>query len=157
MRYLYKYIILLALIMLVTWARKCAAAEYSLMLPHLSEMDIEYFRYHGQYRDPYFVDDQGQYIQMRDGAAVNFTLSLLGPLYWKNRIHMDNDARTNTPRHVGWDWEGGIHVPYLPLDIYQHHHSRHGLEYQSPYETKFPVEDSYGIRLQLIGGPEHGN
>lgn len=111
---------------------------------------MEYFQYRKEFRDPYFVDSEGRYLQMRDGAALNFELGILDSwLYWKNRIHMDMDY-TPQPRHVGWEWEAGAHIPFIPLDVFQHHHSRHGMEYRHPDGLRFPVEDSVGIRLRLI-------
>lgn len=118
----------------------------------VEHMDIEYLRYHHQYRDPYFVDQDHQYLQMRDGAALNFTLGIRDTIYWKNKIHMDNSQDTTVPKKVGWEWEAGLHLPFIPIDVFQYHHSQHGMEYQNPDGEKFPVVDAYGARITLVGG-----
>lgn len=115
---------------------------------------MDYFRYQEYNRDPYFVDRRGHYIQFRDGAALNLNLRVVHFMYWKNRIHMDMD-HTPQVRHVGWEWEAGIHVPFLPIDLFQHHHSRHWLEGESPRGDDYPIENSYGIRFKFIENGEN--
>lgn len=124
------------------------AKEYSLW--SVDELNMEYYRYERDYRDPYFIEPDGRtYKPMRDGAELNMNLSVLKWLYWDNRMHMGMD-QTSQVRHVGWEWEAGLRLPYI--DIFSHHHSRHGLEYINPRGDRFPVEDYVGIRFKFIGG-----
>ncbi len=108
---------------------------------------MEYFKYDPGFRDSYFVEKDGAPKRMRDGAALNWNLKLVDWLYWENRLHLDMDE-TSVVRHVGWDWEAGVR--FNKIDLYHHHHSRHGLEYINPRSDSFPVEDSYGIRFKFI-------
>ncbi len=122
------------------------AKEFSLW--EVNELNLEYYKYRGQFRDPYFIEQDGStYKPMRDGAELNMNLSVLKWLYWDNRYHMAMDE-TSQVRHVGWEWEAGLRLKYI--DLFSHHHSRHGLEYINPRGDRFPVEDFYGIRFKFI-------
>ena len=132
----------------------CRASEYSL-LPVVEHLDLEYFRYQGVYRDSYYISEgsapgDSRFLQMQAGSALNLRLRVLQYLYWDNRFHMDMDT-TSQVRAAGWQWEGGLHIPGTPVDLYEHHHSRHVLDRENPRGDKFPLENTYGIRLRLIG------
>lgn len=118
--------------------------EYSLKL---TEFNLEVFQYDGR-RDPYFPDHHES--DWVGGSAVNYTLGVMKYLYFDNTLHFEYD---NSPqvRSGGWRFEIGA-SPFSWLDIYRHHHSRHSFEYINTSVRRFPVEDAYGIRLNLITG-----
>lgn len=124
-------------------------AEFRLL--DVDELSMEYFKYREALRDPYFINSDGTPMQFQDGAALNMNLRILDlglvHLYSRNYIHMGQDTERHV-KHVGWEWENGIGTKYL--DAFLHHHSRHGLEYINPRGDRFPVEDTYGVRLKLI-------
>ncbi len=146
--------LLLFIAMLVAVRPQCIYGNqnkgYSLW--EVDDLSMEYYKYREQFRDPYFIEQDGHtYKPMSSGAELKMNLSLLKYSYWDNRIHMASDE-TNVVKHVGWEWEAGLHLPYI--DLFSHHHSRHGLEYQNPRGDRFPVEDYFGIRFRFI---EKGN
>jgi hypothetical protein len=77
-------------------------------------------------------------------------LNLRWNVEW-GRWFMDNDITGRTAngrfRYVGWEYETGFRI--LPgLDVFWHHHSQHAIDWDRP---KFPVTDSYGIRITFLG------
>ncbi len=117
--------------------------EYSLKL---TEMSVEYYKFDGR-RDSYFPEhDERDWVA---GSKVNYTLGVLKYFYWFNSLHFEMD---NTPqiRSGGWEFEAGI-KPFKWLDIYKHHHSQHVFEAVNSDGQRFPVVDSYGVRLNLVG------
>jgi hypothetical protein len=63
---------------------------------------------------------------------------------------MDNNLTGRTYnsrfRYVGWEYETGFNI--LPgVDVVWHHHSQHAMDLD---RDRFPVMDSYGIRLTFI-------
>lgn len=114
----------------------------------VNNLSIEYYRYQKGFRDPYLVGNDGVPIQLRDGSALILDWSILGRIYWNNRFHMATDESARV-RHAGWEFETGIHL--WQIDLFRYHHSQHGLEYINPYGASFPVQDAFGIRLNLIG------
>lgn len=92
--------------------------------------------------------------QYRGRVAIEFDLRLLNDwLYWNNRVHGEGtDGQFQT---VGWYYELGLDLGKVQL--FWQHHSRHVMDREQPYywderretwkRAKFPVEDSYGIRL----------
>jgi hypothetical protein len=107
-------------------------------------------------RDPMTPDIGQDEYQAR--AALEMDLSVAKYLFWENRIHTESVA--STVKTVGWHWIAGIR--FLPwLDVIHEHHSRHVMDQpQERYnpETgkreKYPVEDSYGIRIHIIMKPK---
>lgn len=123
---------------------------HDIRMIEVRDMSMEYFKYRGETSDPYLVQEDGSPIPLTTGAALNFNLGLVNNiLYWNNRVHEATDNRPSV-RHVGWEWEGGLHIG--SVDIYEHHHSQHGLEYRNPRGDHFPLENTIGIRVHLIGG-----
>ncbi len=86
-------------------------------------------------------------MRMQDGAELHMDLDIVQYGYWRNRFHMAEDQYKHV-RHVGWEWEAGLSLPYV--DLFEHHHSQHGLEYVNPRGDSFPVQDTYGIRFKFI-------
>lgn len=97
-------------------------------------------------------DASGQFAELpgekvKDGLALNFSLGVLGPLYWDNQVHaLTTDAQY---RLVGWQFEVGVAV-FPCLDVFYFHHSQHVLDGHHPL-LSFMVEDAVGFRWILAG------
>ena len=88
--------------------------------------------------------------------AFRVDLRLLEVGYFRNNVH--TEALESQVKTVGWEYEIGLRV-FPWLDIFRHHHSRHVMEGEQPRvwdidrqalrEVRYPVEDSYGIRLRF--------
>lgn len=117
----------------------------------------------GDNRDPMLP--QQQQGDWTGRAAAEFNLRLAEVFYWNNNVHTEGvSAQVKT---VGWHWELGLHASKY-LDFFYEHHSRHVMEGSSPQyidpstgiatDQKYPVEDSYGIRLKFyINDRPHRN
>jgi hypothetical protein len=89
----------------------------------------------------------------RGRTSINSNLRLLETIYWSNDVHAEGtDAAFKT---VGWHFELGVNVSKY-VDLFYEHHSRHVMDqgnavhisHDGRYRfSKFPIEDSYGIRL----------
>lgn len=133
----------------------------------VDRLDMEYYKYREGYRNPYLLDEGategGQGIDtaegyrpmpLVDGAELHVDIDILKYGYWRNRFHMASDQYKHV-RYVGWEYEAGVDLARfpqysLPFEIFEHHHSQHGLEYVNPRGDRFPVEDTYGIRFKFI-------
>lgn len=88
-------------------------------------------------------------------VAAEFDLSILKYGFWRNDVH--GEGTRNKFMTIGWRWEMGIALGMV--ELLWEHHSRHTLDQGQPYywdtnfdglkEIKYPVEDSYGIRINL--------
>lgn len=90
-------------------------------------------------------------------VGVQFDLSLIDNwMYWKNQVQSEGvSAKFMT---VGWHWEFGFSLSPV-IDVFWEHHSRHVMDRAQPYywdertespqRVKYPVEDSYGIRIRF--------
>jgi hypothetical protein len=88
---------------------------------------------------------------------MQFDLSLIDNwMYWKNQVQSEGvSAKFMT---VGWHWELGFSLSPV-IDVFWEHHSRHVMDRAQPYywdertgspqRVKYPVEDSYGIRIRF--------
>lgn len=118
-------------------------------------LDLDYFDFRaakfGANRDPLTPDIPTK--GYRGRLATDFQVRLLDAGYWKNLVHTEGtEAKVET---VGWQWELGIRLT-SQIAVFYEHHSRHRMDSASPdrdYSSnkprKFPVEDSYGIRLRI--------
>ena len=83
--------------------------------------------------------------------------------YWQHELNLkwnvgwgrwfwDNDITGRTAndrfRYVGWEYETGFRL-FPGVDAIWHHHSQHAIDWE---REKFPVSDSYGIRITFLGG-----
>ncbi len=138
-------------------SRACAST-FSLF--EVDRLDMEYYKYRNGYRNPYLITsgddttDGYRPMVLVDGSELNMNLSIAKYMYWRNRFHMASDQYKHV-KYVGWEYEGGLDISSLtsstiPVELFQHHHSQHGLEYVNPRGDKFPVEDTYGIRFIFI-------
>jgi hypothetical protein len=118
--------------------------DTSYRLFKVEEFSIEHLQYEA-YRDPYHPDYGQTDWNFKDN--INFKISLLGSIYWQNRLHMSMDKIDHQIKDAGWEHTLGIEI-FRWLDIVKYHHSRHVLEESRPY--RFPVEDSYGFKINLI-------
>src|SRR5687768_1997527 len=94
-------------------------------------------------RDPYFDQEEEHW---------QYKLNLLWDVRLMERLFLVSDSYFSTSNnkvtHIGWHYRSGIHVLDW-LDIVHEHHSQHAADKSRP--TKFPLEDSYGIRINFIG------
>jgi hypothetical protein len=90
-------------------------------------------------REGYLPERDGEWT---NGADFNLNLRFAEYFRWDNRFHMDGvDSRL---LHVGWEYR--LILDKYPLQPFYYHHSQHALE-DAPRGRKFPVEDSYGLRM----------
>lgn len=134
-------ILFLAILGFVALSAKCVPAA------ELDRLAIEYGRYHPSARIPEMPG-----YKAKEGLAVLFDLSIVGPLYWRNRVHGLTDP--GQYRLVGWQFELGAD-PFFwrdslrgHLEFFYAHHSQHLLEGAHPW-IKFPVNDQLGLRWTL--------
>lgn len=105
-------------------------------------------------RDPYFPEKD--HSDWNNHAAILWNIEVAKYFYWDNNVFMDTDK--SQVRHVGWEWNAGI--DFGPFEIFHYHQSRHVMEESRDEELEdgrirsgnFPLEDRYGIRINIIGG-----
>lgn len=68
----------------------------------------------------------------------------IGPWFIDNQV----TGRTYNSRfrYVSWEFDTGFHITKW-LDILHSHKSEHALDL---YKDKFPVRDSYGVRIKFV-------
>lgn len=160
MRHIRILSILIAVIAGPALSQEAAPAKPKAKAPastfHVLDVDKVALRYQkfDDNRDPYVPqwDERWAY---RAGLEWNLTMLEWG--YWRNDVHTEA-LETGVVKTVGWQWELGIRLPFMRSEIFQQHHSRHIMD-ERPRErdgdvlpgrgTKFPVEQSYGIRVTL--------
>ena len=135
-----------------------AKAQYRLLDVDQVSMQVAKF---GCNRDPMIPELECR--DWRGRVAINADFRMLEVFYWKNQVHGEGtDAAFKT---MGWHFELGLHVSQY-LDFFYEHHSRHVLDqpdathtaYDNSYQySKFPVEDSYGIRMIFFTNPVKAN
>lgn len=85
-------------------------------------------------------------------VATDFNLRIMEVGYWNNEVH--GEGTESQFQTMGWHWELGLRLTNQ-ISIYHEHHSRHRLDSTGPDYNQdersdgFPVEDSYGIRMQF--------
>lgn len=144
----------LLLCMLISLASSSAHAEWHLI--QLEELSFTGAKLGAASRDPIapHYTDKWEY-----RGNLNMRLNFLGPVYWDNRVH--TETAQSGVRTVGWWWMVGLRL-HPQLDVFWEHHSRHILDQPNPteysYENRssrnFPVEDSYGVKLNIYEGPK---
>lgn len=115
----------------------------------VSGLSIDYYRFDGAPRmaeAPSWEMTQGVSLSM-DLKAVDVSRWFPAHLYWRNRVHGELD--TSQFRLIGWQFELGIRIGLI--ELYRAHHSQHILDAQHPW-MRFPVQDTIGVRVFLIGG-----
>lgn len=126
-----------------------AAELHLLEAEHLS---IEYEKIRDN-RDPYFPEySDGVGEEWSYAAALKWDINVIrlgeqARVYWNNYVHMD--ATDRQVRHVGWQWELGLNL-WNKVELFSAHHSRHSLERDGLDSQRFPVRDTYGVRLIII-------
>ena len=86
-------------------------------------------------------------------VATNFDLSILDHGFWRNEVH--GEGTESKFMTMGWHYEIG--VKFSQFEIFHEHHSRHVLDQDEPKlwndktqevnNMRYPVEDSYGLRI----------
>lgn len=147
----------ICVLLLLGFIYKCEAGASELKLLDVESLDITIAKF-GCNREP--MTPQYECRDYLGRVAANFNLRLFEHGYWKNQVHTEGlEAQVKT---VGWHWELGVRV-HSALDVFYEHHSRHVMEGDQPLyynerldqqaRGKFPVEDSYGIRLKFYTNP----
>jgi hypothetical protein len=94
---------------------------------------------------------QGLYPFERDVSkyvGLNLDLDFVnGLLYWDNRTYFYGTS--SRVKHVGWQWEVGANIN-SSLQLFYYHHSEHTQDRPAPTMDEFPLEDSIGIRINLL-------
>lgn len=114
-------------------------------LDHLS-LDVAKF---GCNREPMTPDIPCD--QYRGRVRLNWNVGLLNDiLKWRNELHTEGtDEKLTT---VGWHYMLALPLPG-GLELFTEHHSRHTMDSVQPTiqgetkPTRYPVEDSYGLRV----------
>lgn len=111
----------------------------------IKEMYIEY-RDIQNWRNPYY----GAKDDWKFTSEFQSTVEVYELLYHTNKFHFSMDR--SQIRHAGWEYYLGFRLTKW-LRIFKYHHSEHMLE-QEPEQVGniFPVEDSYGVRIDFIVG-----
>lgn len=131
------------------------ASEFRLL--DTDNLSLEYAQLSKHNRDPYLPQYTGRW---KDRASILWDSTLVGKdkysLYWKHNIHTET-IDTGAVKSVGWEWRLGVTLG-SKLELLHHHHSRHVMDERvdNPvYQGKgnqFPVEDSFVLRFNFIGG-----
>ncbi len=114
----------------------------------VDELSLTYKKFQPSSRHPLFYNSI-----MKEGIELNMNNDLgFGLLFWDNTIH----TSTNSAQYylIGWQFKLGVHVTHF-LDVQYEHHSQHILDDTYP-NMKFPVEDSLGFTLRILGGGNRG-
>ena len=80
-------------------------------------------------------------------AQLNLNWNVgFGAFFWENSI----DARTRHSRfrYVAWEYKTGFDLT-KHVALVWHHRSEHAMDI---YSYKYPVRDSYGVRINFMGG-----
>lgn len=106
----------------------------------LNELSIDAYRTKAK-RDAYMPEYNGKWT---NGAQFNLDLRLFEVFRWDNHIHLDSTQ--SQIRNVGWRFD--IFMDYYRyIAPYYHHHSQHSLDNSEHAETRFPIEDEFGLRF----------
>lgn len=135
---MYRKVIIVGLILLSTKAF-AFDHDYTYKLVDVDRLSVEH-KWYETNRDPYFPDKNDWTTKTDLYWSVR-----LYRIFWDNDVHMGMDK--SQVRTVGWQYILGIHITDW-LDLVKDHHSRHVMENTLPQH--FPVEDSYGFRLNFI-------
>ena len=118
----------------------------------VKELSLQFDRFHDSARIPSLYP-----YKAHEGLALNMNLNLWGPVYWDNQVHALMD--TGQYRSVGWEFQVGLApMRWLSLSdrdwlrIAYRHHSQHLLEALPATGIRFPVEDSFFVKLFILGG-----
>lgn len=140
----------LALLLLITSSISSLAADRGKQnwFIQVDELSLQYKKFNQSARHPLFYNSQ-----MKEGIDLNMNTDLaFGLIFWDNKIH----TTTNSAQYylIGWQFKFGTHITEF-LDVQYEHHSQHLLDDNYPYMS-FPVEDSLGFTLRIIGGGDRG-
>ena len=106
----------------------------------VDEMYIEYRKYQ-TLRDPYYPPEKDN--EWDWTSEFHWKVSTFKRLYWDNNFQIRMDQ--SQIRHGGWEYYLGVKT-FDWLDIIKYHHSQHCFECEND-KRRFPVEDSYGVRV----------
>lgn len=114
----------------------------------LDEVSVKYRRFHPSARHPLFHASTP-----KEGLDLNVNTTVLNYIFWDNTVH----SYTNSSQYylVSWELRLGARLTQW-LDLFYEHHSQHILDQTYPH-MKFPVEDSWGIKLYIYGGKKRGD
>lgn len=147
-----RLLMLILIAVLSSSAELIYAAEFKLI--DLDSFDMKAAKF-GANRDPLTPDIAPDKYVGR--VESDFKLRILEVFYWDNQVHTEGvEAKVQT---VGWHWELGLRIN-KQFSIFHEHHSRHRMDDATPIDydrdgqpDKYPVEDSYGIRMNFYINP----
>lgn len=85
-------------------------------------------------------------------SEFHMTFHVLERLYLDNNFHISMEP--GQIRHGGWEYWLGLRV-HPNIHLVKHHHSEHTFDRET--KPRFPVEDSYGVRVYFKPkGESHG-
>lgn len=131
--------VLFTLFLISSSAAQAFDNKYTTNMIDIEKLSVEH-KWYDTNRDPYFPDKTDW--ETKTGLYWNVRLYRI---FWDNNVHMSMDS--SQVRTVGWQYVIGFHVTTW-FDLVKDHHSRHVLE--GVQNDKFPVEDSYGFRINFI-------
>jgi len=126
----------LVLFLMCIFAPTAAALDTTHLSLEVRKMDTVGHKRHAYYPEK---DDWRGYV------GLNWNVES-GYWYWNNRTYFYGDQ--SQVRHIGWEWESGFH--YKGLYLFWYHHSEHTADDVSATGAKFPLEDSLGVRIELL-------
>ena len=126
---------------LVISAKDAKAIDYKLVEDNWLKVEESYVEYrkYKDYRNSYVSDEK----RWDFTGHFNTTYTAFTRIFWQTDLHLN--ATKDQVLYGGLEYRLGIHVmPYL--DIFKYHLSEHVFDRKGTSD-KFPVEDSYGLRV----------
>lgn len=109
----------------------------------LERMSVEYHRFKAGTRHPMFAPHEP--LKERIALATDFRL------WWEFHFHSTVHGETTEQQFRGVGWAFELFVRPLPwVETGVRHHSRHNLDQPTVSPGRFPVEDSWFVRLNLV-------
>lgn len=118
---------------------------YAFDLIETDEVSVQYKSFKSGSRDPLFWDSHPN-----QELTLKVNTTFLKYFFWNNEVHGATDE--NQFHTVGWHYQVGLR-PFSWLDVQMEHHSQHILDNAYPYGG-FPVQDSLGVTIYLVGGKD---
>jgi hypothetical protein len=115
----------------------------------LRETYMNYKQFKEGARNP-LIEDAGQNTELDRELSLFLNTNVLHYMYWDNQVYslVDRDKETGKTgqfRLVGWNFKYGLRITSFLYAEYEHF-SKHLLDAKYS-QYRFPVEDSYGVRL----------
>lgn len=134
----------LFLFILLFWSCTGYGGEFRPVSAHHLSLDIDRFL---ENREPMTPDIEMH--QYRGSVGLNWDVGLVNDhVLWRNTVHGEGTYSQFTT--MGWKFQ--VAVPLSEnFEVHYNHHSRHTLDREQPEGTRFPVMDSWGLKVCLQG------